>query len=723
MLYTRCTHEELKTRLFEGALSHTSTTLRLSAPELWDLFPQSPVTDNLDFDESHENLIAFLNLPYPTISAYELRHSREIPSTEDATYRLPLLISPRSNYVTAFVMGDLRSKAKSIPNRSSDLQIVLDLPMELIFEIFERLHPVDLYNFVRTTKGLRQMLLSRKAESIWSESFLRHPDIPACPADVSFPEWTSLLFGPNKCDDCSEAAAMPEFACRTRLCTTCLGNRFFHATHFPSILAERLSMGRYTYRHDGMVYPTEIEYTYDPMYLEEDVEDMIQVYSFILHTTVGTPNAAEDVLENTTKVIAVALNKVEHAKLCERWCRDAYDKLHIQHQMLIPGQVKRCQRRLAHLDLDLEWKDIKASQEEIEQVLEETRITHLTSKAFRYLLPDLHSAVKVTKNSRLAAERQQLIDARRGAINDYYDNACQQYLKPDTWPYLPAKERLYDLDCISKYITSDSLELGEMPVELANEDFIRQYTDTWMVDGKERVLSTLSAAEENRLDKTRLDLDLATAVFVCSSNSCYESSGTALFGWKDAGLHLNCIYDMYYQPHLGHGHELGPRFSAEGHRAVVFVLELLGLDPASTAANDPLLSRARFICTACVMWKEAGVRKGRHALTWKESVSHFMKMCDRAHESPSFAVLTEEATKIVLFHEDPYPPPSDRSWSCKLCPQHWKDRVKRAEVVAHVQDEHSIRYPVTDVDFFYFPKTTGRPIGNRTSLDLIITDA
>ena len=67
-------------------------------------------------------------------------------------------------------------------------------------QIFEHLHPIDLYNLIRTSNGFRSLLLTRRATAVWRETFSRHPDIPPCPPDLSLPKWASLLFGPATCD-------------------------------------------------------------------------------------------------------------------------------------------------------------------------------------------------------------------------------------------------------------------------------------------------------------------------------------------------------------------------------------------------------------------------------------------------------------------------------------------------------------------------------------------
>ena len=115
-----------------------------------------------------------------------------------------------------------RAEIKASRTISLGISCALHLPIELLLEvrpdasescrinrliepsatqIFEFLHPIDLYSVIRSTKRLRSILLDRRASSVWKEAFKRCSDIlPPCPLDVSEPRWASMLFGPATCD-------------------------------------------------------------------------------------------------------------------------------------------------------------------------------------------------------------------------------------------------------------------------------------------------------------------------------------------------------------------------------------------------------------------------------------------------------------------------------------------------------------------------------------------
>ena len=129
------------------------------------------------------------------------------------------------NWFAAAIKRRRRAEIKASRTISLDISRVLDFPIELLLEVrpetsgiypiyryteprvtqvFESLHPIDLYSVIRSTKRLRSILLDRRASSVWKEAFKRCSDVlPPCPLDISEPRWASMLFGPATCDvDC-----------------------------------------------------------------------------------------------------------------------------------------------------------------------------------------------------------------------------------------------------------------------------------------------------------------------------------------------------------------------------------------------------------------------------------------------------------------------------------------------------------------------------------------
>lgn len=67
-------------------------------------------------------------------------------------------------------------------------------------QIFECLHPVDLYHLIQSSRAFRSIILNRRYRGVWTSVFREHKELPSCPKGISEPQWSSLLFGPDTCD-------------------------------------------------------------------------------------------------------------------------------------------------------------------------------------------------------------------------------------------------------------------------------------------------------------------------------------------------------------------------------------------------------------------------------------------------------------------------------------------------------------------------------------------
>ncbi|KAE9389351.1 hypothetical protein BT96DRAFT_766429, partial [Gymnopus androsaceus JB14] len=62
-------------------------------------------------------------------------------------------------------------------------------------QIFMHLEPGDLLQLARTSKDLRNVLMSKSSESIWRTARENiEPGLPRLPDDLSEPEYAHLLF-------------------------------------------------------------------------------------------------------------------------------------------------------------------------------------------------------------------------------------------------------------------------------------------------------------------------------------------------------------------------------------------------------------------------------------------------------------------------------------------------------------------------------------------------
>ncbi|KAF7363713.1 F-box domain-containing protein [Mycena sanguinolenta] len=110
--------------------------------------------------------------------------------------------------------------------RRGQLKMLPEMPLDILFEIFSCLEPSDVLNLARTTKDLRNVLMSRSARSIWKSAFLNDPDLPGLPENLNEPQYANLAFSPH-CHSCFVAGEhYILWAFQLRLCQKCMEGRF-----------------------------------------------------------------------------------------------------------------------------------------------------------------------------------------------------------------------------------------------------------------------------------------------------------------------------------------------------------------------------------------------------------------------------------------------------------------------------------------------------------------
>ncbi|KAF9474664.1 hypothetical protein BDN70DRAFT_815322 [Pholiota conissans] len=87
----------------------------------------------------------------------------------------------------------LRPSKRTRSQRGS-LENLMNIPMELICEIFGLLDPLDLLHLARTNKTLRNMLMHRSSRAVWKAARTNIPGLPDCPDDLNEPRYAELVF-------------------------------------------------------------------------------------------------------------------------------------------------------------------------------------------------------------------------------------------------------------------------------------------------------------------------------------------------------------------------------------------------------------------------------------------------------------------------------------------------------------------------------------------------
>ncbi|KAG6916761.1 hypothetical protein DXG01_005506 [Tephrocybe rancida] len=66
---------------------------------------------------------------------------------------------------------------------------LIDLPIDVLFEIFGHLKPFDLLKVARVTKEFRRLLMHKTSRSVWQAALESIYDLPPCPTNMDEPAW------------------------------------------------------------------------------------------------------------------------------------------------------------------------------------------------------------------------------------------------------------------------------------------------------------------------------------------------------------------------------------------------------------------------------------------------------------------------------------------------------------------------------------------------------
>lgn len=91
------------------------------------------------------------------------------------------------------------SQVKRPRKRKGKLQEITDMPLDILFEIFKLVDPVDLLHLSHANKALRSTLLRKSCKWIWEYSVKHYrTPIPPCMDDrLPLPQYINLLFTQN----------------------------------------------------------------------------------------------------------------------------------------------------------------------------------------------------------------------------------------------------------------------------------------------------------------------------------------------------------------------------------------------------------------------------------------------------------------------------------------------------------------------------------------------
>ncbi|KAF7316507.1 hypothetical protein MIND_00169900 [Mycena indigotica] len=575
---------------------------------------------------------------------------------------------------------------------------LVELPLDVLFEIFGRCPPEDLISFSRTSHTLRAHLLSEASGGIWRAAREHADGPPVCPG-MSEQQWAHLLYGKPVCQSCgARNIQRVDWGLQRRICVACRkGNLVVKSrfkTSYPDVDLSILDLLLYT--HIGGHSHGHASSSF--FYWQADITAMVQkMQALDKDIQLRVPGARKRKEAFIAERKAFIESIAEHAEVCLSWLDGAKDRRQKEKQLVQKKRFDDIKAKLMALGYEEKDMQVIRWQTSVQQA------TPLTERGWKILRPSLETDVRDAKEKRLKAEQQQLLAKRRKIVVQLYEDH-KRTLVPNQWRTLP---KLFEL-CEDAMFQSVINCPADVEVTAAHfNDAIQALPQTIialqtartanlqaLIDSKPLSIQ-VTEPEPGEIAPHPRSLNSALAVFVCEKRcSTWNTSEVTYIGEEAAAAH-ECKHSQYYN-------EAPPaetvfKLSQRGVLAASSLVKLSGLDVTNATCAQMDRLDARYICLGCPRRRSA---QGEHhnAYSWRAAVTHFaLKGCNPNLVAPQMQLMDSAQTDAVKRTEGA---DTTLSWTCNHCAAHLKNCDTRANVVEHCKTSHAIVDPVVPRDLF-----------------------
>ncbi|KAF9057122.1 hypothetical protein BJ165DRAFT_8475 [Panaeolus papilionaceus] len=604
----------------------------------------------------------------------------------------------RGNFFAANYLREVRRKAKErekaegIPRHNIHARRLMELPVEVVLEVFGYLHPVDIFTLIRTTKALRSLLLSTGSAGIWYSVFARHRDVPPVPEGMSPPKWVTMLYGPPFCDSCKVYPALVDFTYNERICQECLYDRSFSPEEllrglhslFDAFMDAKVVKG--TFKINSMFYPQLNDYIYfwEARYMKRDVEEFL--HKLKLHQDEIRQGNSDGVLA-MHRFLQSTSAKVRHdynmLLPIYDWANKEWGKaVEWGREMTKPVQ-QSWGRRLVGLGYGAEDAYLYSSR--IIQVLSTHHLFKGGKTGLELMIREEKVALWERNKMKYATLSTRL-----------YEQALHK-MPPSLWSTMPPKERILYMEPVRQHVN----EVEWDPYQEQTCGIVNSFVHSWLASAETPVFWGLVAAGYDICENE------VRAVISIASMSVFRNPShpeEVLIGWESIAPHVRCILDNSptWKPSCP---DLS--FCAEGNKIIGSLTKNIGKSSYDATVSDFDEANLVFMCGDCPLEYQHPRTStyGSYFFSWRQAVVHGV-LEEPGHRN--FVQVVEETRKYLIGRQRAFPNPVDVAWACNHCPEHHGEPVKRASVVTHLNKWHRIRSPI-GTDTLYVGSWTPPP--------------
>ncbi|KAI4294683.1 hypothetical protein K525DRAFT_290413 [Schizophyllum commune Loenen D] len=470
------------------------------------------------------------------------------------------------------------SKATTGTRTRRKLSALLELPLDVVYEIFSHLHPSHLLNVSRTNKALRAMLMCRNARSVWKASFGNYPDIPPVPDDLNEPQYARLLFD-KSCMEClAPNVSTVAWGARWRCCKKCFEYDFWPEDKIYGLV-------------ELEPYDRDLKDVVPGSLLKDKSGEMTMFYKIkqvlaFLHEAKnywGDPEKAKVWVEEK---VAESKKQEDHGFLLQDW-----DSMRQEARARELDEIRHQRQEAVFERLRaLGWgEEVEKSRLQLIENSNVSKAQPLTDYGWSKIKDNVVNHIASLREVRLMNEKSR----RYKAFSDAYDAFL---LAQPPGSVFPPVGSLVDLDHVrcAIYDTPVEDDLSDEVIRALVDAIPTSWFDTWRANAEKQLRDKMV---EKLGDKAPSNLALASVVFTYTPAWATDASQVRLVRYPEV-LMDPTITDEFdrkasetrkrtgYMPWSAAGID----FSEAIHERARFFVELAGLDPEMATHEDMALA-------------------------------------------------------------------------------------------------------------------------------------
>ncbi|KAI0721701.1 hypothetical protein C8T65DRAFT_724501 [Cerioporus squamosus] len=488
---------------------------------------------------------------------------------------------------------------RNLRGRRGGLKDMLEMPLDVLMEIFSFMHPKDLLNLARTSKTFRAFLMNRSAQQLWKASIAQVDDLPPCPTYISEPEYINLLFF-TYCHICLKSNVQTVyFEFSARYCPSCR----------PKMFLER---SKVSHLFEAMDSVTQESATYLPAIL--DSQHKYRWHKPEVETLEARWNSMDDVSVKKALAVEYATKSKlvrEAANAFVSW-RDAQKaKRSAEIRQTKAGRLESIKAKLCQEGMgeDVQWMENQVYERLSFKKQFGSKADALTEKGWNKIRHEAMTYMEGIKKKRIDAARRLVLRSRfelfAKAVNTYRGLQERRKRESDLSPHMVDLAVMDEFKAILDVPGTETVDLSV----LEDADVMRNKLDAAHLRWREERKSELTVMVRDALDvPDGVDpLTLACALFECNVCGRADLRYPGVVAHICArGFHLG--QDLYGSTASAFWSRKGSRspwskrdlsFSTLAASLLRPILEASGLDPKSVTIRDVGSCPARLICEGC----------------------------------------------------------------------------------------------------------------------------